>query len=175
MRASKILSIILLAGLGLLFGSCSGGSGVIDCAAYVDRMIECEIIPPENADQLREPNILICNNWEKTYKETVMEALDACTVVPCEENQQCVYTANQLCQADVSAEIEQMCEKVSECGWEELTTMELCREALQRNQGLYMCLKPEILANYIACVRAVTCGPDGEDDWYACYGAHIVG
>ena len=165
---------MLIAGLSLSFGSC-GGSGLIDCNAYVNRMIECEFIPPENAELLREQNIMICNTWEKTYKEPVVEAMQACTAVAFEENLQCRMAANQLCQADVSAEIEQMCEKVSECGWEELTSMDLCREALQHNSALYMCLKPEILADYVACVRAVTCGPDGEDDWYACYGKHLAG
>jgi len=85
----------------------------------------------------------------------------------------CAAAANQLCVCDVSAEIDLVCEKAVECGWEEMTTMEICRDELQAVQMLYMCLKPEILDDYIACVRSITCGPDSEDDWYACGAKHI--
>jgi hypothetical protein len=163
--------VIILALTGLAAASCGGGDGI--CATYVDRLIECEIIPPENAAQLRDPNIQVCKAWEKNYKEPVMEALFACIDVPCEEYQMCAAAANQLCEADVSAEIDLLCEKVVECGWEDLTTMELCREELQMVSMTYMCLKPEKLADYVACVRAVTCGPDSEDEWYLCGYKHV--
>ena len=88
MTNRKILLMTLTLVLGLSTASCgSGDLGLIDCSAYIDRMIECEIIPPENAAALRDANIKICNNWEKTYKEPVMEALAACIDVPCDENQ----------------------------------------------------------------------------------------
>ena len=170
MRTVCALAVVL----GMAMVSCGGGDpGLIDCAAYIDRQIECEIIPPENADVLREPNIKICNNWEKTYKEEVMEALAECIDVPCEEVQTCTAAANQLCVSDVSAEIDLVCEKIVECGWEEITTMEQCRDELQAVQMLYMCLKPEILDDYIACVRGITCGPESEDEWYVCGAKHI--
>jgi hypothetical protein len=169
-----LIRFTLVLTLALPLVSCgSGDPGLIDCAAYVDRLIECGIIPPENAAALREPNIKICNNWEKTYKEPVIEALAECIDVPCAENQTCAAAANQLCVSDVSAEIDLLCEKISECGWEEMTTMELCRDGLQSVQMLYMCLKPEILDDYIACVRAITCGPESEDEWYVCGAKHI--
>ena len=174
MTKHHILMMTLTVVLGLSAASCGGGgSGIIDCAAYVDRLIECEIIPPENAAALRDPNIKICNNWEQTYKEPVMEALAACIDVPCEENQTCAAAANQLCVSDVSAEVDLLCEKIVECGWEDLTTMELCRDGLQAVQMTYMCLKPEILDDYIACVQSITCGPESEDDWYVCGAKHI--
>lgn len=164
--------LVLTVALPLL--SCGGGDpGLIDCAAYVDRQIECEIIPPENAAAVREPNIKICNNWEKTYKEEVIQALAECIDVPCEELQACAAAANQLCVCDVSAEIDLLCEKIVECDWEDLTTMELCRDELQAVSMTYMCLKPGILDDYIDCVRSITCGPESEDDWYACGAKHI--
>ena len=150
-------------------GGCGGGDpGLIDCEAYIDRSYECGVLPPDQADQLRDTNVRICNNWEATYKEPVMEALDACIEVPCDQLQTCAVQANQLCQEDVSGSIDQLCEKVVECGWEELTTTELCVEELSRNQGLYACWRPDVLADYVACVRAIECGPDSEDAWYGC-------
>ncbi len=166
------LSIVAAAGLVLLAASCGGaGEGVIDCSDYIDKNITCGILPAD--DQLREANVKICNNWEKTYKTAAMEALQACTGVSCDELQQCIYEANQLCVADVSAQQERLCEKITECAWEDLQTTEACMDEMARAQGLLMCLKPEILDAYVECVRSVACGPDSEDDWYGCYFAHI--
>lgn len=152
-----------------VLASCGGSdSGLLDCAAYIDKQIECGIIPAENAAALRDTNIRICNNWENTYKEPVVAAIDACTEVACDQVQSCAVEANQLCQADVSASIDSLCEKVVECGWEELTNDELCQEALLRNQGLYMCLRPDVMTDYVDCVRDIACGPESEDAWYGC-------
>ena len=83
-----LIRCTLVLALALPLVSCgSSDPGLINCAAYVDRLIECEIIPPENAAALREPNIKICNNWEKTYKEPVIEALAECIDVPCERKE----------------------------------------------------------------------------------------
>jgi hypothetical protein len=169
----RLFTIALL--LALAAGCGGGDSGPINCAAYIDRSYECGVLPAETRDQLRDTNIRICENWERTYKTEVMTALDACTAVECAEMQACTVTANQLCTEDVSGTIDQLCEKVSECGWEELTTMETCRSTLQANQGLYMCLDPGVRTGYVACVRAISCGdPDSEDQWYGC-GAELQG
>ena len=165
--------IIALIAISTALASCGGDPGLIDCTSYVDRHIECELIPAENAAAVRDTNIDICNSWERTYKEEVMTALSDCIAVPCEGLQSCVIAANALCHADVSASIESLCEKVVECGWEELTTMELCREELAANQGLYQCLKPSILADYVACVRGISCGSESEDEWYQCGFEHV--
>jgi len=159
-------AIIVTVAVGLQ--ACSSDAGIIDCPAYIDRQIECGIIPPQNADAVRDTNIRICNNWENTYKVPVMEALAACIDVDCSELQVCVSQANQLCQADVSSSIDTLCGKVVECGWEDLTTDELCQEELVRNSGLYMCLRPDVLDDYVNCVTSISCGPDSEDEWYVC-------
>ena len=103
MRMAHLLLPILA---GLMLVSCGGGDdGNINCSAYIDRQYECEVLPPETKDQLRDQNVKICDNWDAHYKKDVMVALDACTGVACEEMQACIQAANQLCQADVSAEI----------------------------------------------------------------------
>jgi hypothetical protein len=155
--------------------ACGGDSdpGLLDCPGYVDKQIECEFIPPQNAEALRDTNIQICNNWERTYKENVLTALEECVALPCDQLQGCTLQANQLCQADVSAEVDTLCVKVVECGWEEITNMFQCQTELSRNNGLYMCLRPDIFQDYIECVQGITCGPDSEDEWYGCGAEHI--
>jgi hypothetical protein len=162
---------LLAAALLALSTSCSSDPGLIDCRAYIDHQISCELLPSDSS--LRDTNIKICNNWERTYKVEVMEALDACIDSECAELPACAQAANQLCQADVTPTIESLCERVSECQWEGLTTMELCREELVANTGLYSCLRPDVLEDYVQCVRNISCGPDSEDEWYGCGFKHV--
>lgn len=165
------LGVGALACVSLL--ACSSDPGLIDCVAYIDHRISCELLPSDTT--LRKRNVQVCNNWERTYKVEVMEALDACVESECAELPQCTQAANQLCQADVSGAITQLCERVSECGWEQLTTMELCVEELGYNQGLYSCLRPDVLEDYVQCVRGLSCGPESEDAWYGCGFKHVQG
>mgnify|MGYP001819389493 CR=1 FL=1 len=131
------------------------------------------MIPPETASQVREPNIKICNSWERNYKQDVISSLSACIDVDCSDHQVCVSEANQLCMSDVSASVDRLCEKVVECGWEDIATDAQCQDELMSNQLLYMCLRPEILDDYLSCVTSIDCGPDSEDEWYAC-GAGLI-
>lgn len=167
---SARLSLVI--GLSVWFVQGCGGGGNIDCAAYVDRQYECGLLPADTRDQLRDTNVQICENWDATYKAEVTTALDSCTDLPCDEIQSCASAANQLCQADVTAEKERVCTKVVECGWEGLTTMEICRDELRSVELLYMCLDPDVLEDYVRCIEDAACGED-EANWYICGDRHI--
>jgi hypothetical protein len=73
-----------------------------------------------------------------------------------------------MCQADVSAEIDLMCEKAVECQVEDMTTMEECRTTMQSALGMLMCLSLENLAGYVSCYQGVNCA-NFEEEWLACY------
>jgi hypothetical protein len=147
--------------------------GLLNCKALVDKKISCGMLPDD--DMLRSQNIQICNNWERTYKEEPLQALDGCAVLSCDEIAMCQIEANQLCAADVSASVDRLCVKAVECQWEDITTDEICQEELGRNQGLYMCLRPDVLEDYVQCVEGITCGPESEDEWYGCNFKHVQG
>ncbi len=174
MRRSLMLSISILC-IGQIMVSCGGSDGGnIDCPAYIDRQYECEILPPDTKDQLREPNIKICEQWDRTYKEEAMQALDACTAEACDSMQACIQAANQLCQSDISTEIDAVCGKAVECQVEDMTTMEECRTTMGRAQGMLMCLAPENLAEYVACYQEVKCA-NFNSEWLACYNKWVQG
>ena len=114
MLRNLVLLISILC-IEMVMVSCGGDGGNIDCHAYIDRQYECELLPPDTKDQLRETNIKICEQWDRTYKEEVMTALNDCTALVCEDMQACTQAANQLCQSDVGNEIDSMCVKAVEC------------------------------------------------------------
>lgn len=167
MRAWMFLTFAVTA---LAAGACgSSDPGLINCAAYIDRMFDCGLLPEENRDQLYDTNVLVCNGWENNYKTEVMTALDECIDEECDQMQMCAVGANQLCVEDVTDVIEDLCEKIVECGWEQLVTMEICREELTYNQGLYMCWREDVQQAYVDCVQAISCSSeDSEYHWYEC-------
>lgn len=146
-----------------------GGRDNVDCTAVIDHEYDCGVLPEEGREQLYEVNVQICENWDRTYKPAVMQKFDSCADVECSALPMCLADVTVLCQADVSAEIDELCVKIVECGWDNVTSMDQCRQVLAGNTMLYMCLDPSYLDLYIDCVTGTECGPDSRTEFYSCY------